>query len=104
MNKSKITCRETLLIYPKFDEPNEIHTGISKVQLGEEISQNNNPITFSSRQLNPAQVNYTTTERELLSVVEALKELRNMILDQQIMGFTAYKILLYKTGNTEREL
>ena len=52
----------------------------SKVQLGEVINQDNKPIAFYSRKLNPAQVNYTTTERELLSIVETLKDLRNILL------------------------
>ena len=57
----------------------------SKLQLGSVISQKGKPIAFYSRKkLNPAQVNYTTTECELLSIVETLKEFRNVLLGQQI--------------------
>ena len=59
----------------------------SKVQLGAVISQDNKPIAFYSRKLNPVQINYTTTERELLFIVETLKELRNILLGQQIKVF-----------------
>ena len=51
---------------------------VSKVQLGAVIRQDNKPIAFYSRKLNPVQGNYTTTERELLSIVETLKDLRNI--------------------------
>ena len=51
----------------------------NKVQLGEEVSQDNKPIGFYSRKLNPAQLNYTTTERELLSIVESLTENRHIL-------------------------
>ena len=76
----KSISRETLLVYPDFNKPFDIHTDASKVQLGAVISQDNKPIAFYSRKLNPAQVNYTTTERELLSIVETLKVLRNILL------------------------
>ena len=56
---------------------------ISNVQLGAVISQNNKPIVFYSRKLNPAQVNYTTTESKLLYNVETLKQFRNILLGQE---------------------
>ena len=71
--------RETSLVHPKFSKPFVIYTDASKVQLGVVISQDNKPIAFYSRKPNPAQVNYTTTEREL----ETLKEFRNILLDQK---------------------
>ena len=74
----------------------------SNVQLEAVISQDNKPIAFSSRKLNPAQVNYATTERELLSIVETVKEFRNMLLGQQIKVYTKHKNLIHNSFNTER--
>ena len=76
----KSISRETLLVNSNFSKPFVIHTDASKVQLGVVISQDNKPIAFYSRKLNPAQVNYTTTEKELLSIEDTLKELRNILL------------------------
>ena len=76
--------RETLLVYPNFSKLFVIHMDASKVHNGAEISQDDKPIAFYSSKLNPAQVNYTTSERELLSIVETLKVLRNILLGQQI--------------------
>ena len=56
------------------------------VQLVAVISQDNKPIAFYSRILNLAQVNHRTTESNLLSIVETLKELRNILLGQQKKG------------------
>ncbi len=89
-------------MYPNFNEVFEIHTNASKTQLGAVISQNGKPVAFYSRKLNPAQTRYTTTERELLAIVETLKEFRNILLGQQIRIYTDHKNLTYKTFNTER--
>ena len=98
----RIISRETLLAYPDFEKPFVIHTDASHTQLGAVISQDNKPIAFYSRKLNPAQTRYTTTERELLSIVETLKEFCNILLGQKIIVRTDHKNLTCKNFNTER--
>eukprot|EP00541_Cyclophora_tenuis_P002436 CAMPEP_0116544896 /NCGR_PEP_ID=MMETSP0397-20121206/2366_1 /TAXON_ID=216820 /ORGANISM="Cyclophora tenuis, Strain ECT3854" /LENGTH=103 /DNA_ID=CAMNT_0004069147 /DNA_START=238 /DNA_END=549 /DNA_ORIENTATION=- len=93
---------ETFLAYPNFSQLSTIHTDASKTQLGSMISQNNKPIAFYSRKLNSAQRNYTTNEKDLLAIVETLKELRNILLGQQLTVYTDQKNLTYKHFNTER--
>ena len=88
-----IIAQETLLAYPDFNKPFEIHTDASHTQLGSVVSQDNKPIAFYSRKLNPAQTRYTTTERELLGIVETLKEFRNILLGQQIVVYTDHQNL-----------
>jgi len=68
------------------------------------ISQDKKPIAFYSRKLNPAQTRYTTTERELLSIVETLKEFRTMLLGYKIIVWTNHKNLTCTNFNTERVL
>jgi len=98
----RIIAKEALLAHPNFNEPFQIHTNASHYQLGAAASQEGKPIAFCSRELNPAQTRCTTTERELLSTVETLKEHRNMLLGQQIEVFTDHKNLVHKHFNTER--
>ena len=98
----RMIAKETLLTYPDFNKPFEIHTDASKLQLGACISQDGKPIAFYSRKLNPAQTRYTTTERELLSIVETLKEFRNILLGQQIIVHTDHQNLTYKQFNSDR--
>ena len=94
--------KESLISYPDFSQSFDLHTDASKTQLGAVLSQNNKPIAFYSRKLNPAQTRYTTTERELLAIVETLKEFRNILLGQTSRVYTDHQNLTYKNFNTER--
>jgi RNase H-like domain found in reverse transcriptase len=99
--KKNIAC-EVQLSYPIFEEGFDIHTDASDTQLGAVISQNGKPIAFYSCKLNDAQKCYTTTERELLAIVETLKEFRNILLGQNITIYTDHQNLTYKNFNTDR--
>ena len=98
----KIMARETILAYPDFDKPFEIHTDASAYQLGACISQGGKPIAFYSRKLTPTQMRYTTTERELLSIVETFKEFRTILLGQKLIVHTDHENLTYKHFNSDR--
>jgi hypothetical protein len=97
-----LIAKETLLTFPDFSQEFEIHTDASKLQLGACISQNGKPVVFYSRKLQPAQTRYTTTEQELLSIVETLKEFRNILLGQKIKVYTDHENLTYKSFNSDR--
>ena len=94
--------KETLLRYPDFSKEFEIHTDASKAQLGTKMAQGGQPIAFYSRRLTDAQTRYTTTERELLAIVETLKEFRSILLGQKIVIHTDHKNLTYANFNTDR--
>ena len=94
--------KETMLNYPDFSKEFEIHTDASNKQLGAVIAQDGKPIAFYSRRLTSAQEKYTVTERELLAIVETLKEFRSILLGQQIVVHTDHQNLTYKNFNTDR--
>ena len=59
----KIVGRYIIIYYPNFIEKFIIHIDASNTQLGGIIIQNGRPIAFYSCKLTPAQINYTTTEK-----------------------------------------
>ena len=71
---------DTMLVYPDHNKSFHIETDASNFQLGAVTKQNNIPVTFSTCKVNLAQKNYTTIKKELLSVVETLKEFCSMLL------------------------
>ena len=70
-----VMTKEIILNYPDFSKVFEIYTAASDRQLCAVISKKGKPLAFYSRKLSSAQCDYTTTEQELLSIVESLKEL-----------------------------
>ena len=87
--------REVLLAYLYSNALFEIHTDAYKLKIGAVISQKGKPIAFYSQKMNIAQQNYTTTEKELLSIVASIKEFCNILLGHQITVYTDHKNLTY---------
>jgi hypothetical protein len=86
-----------MLAFPNFTIKFVIQTDASSRQLGAVIMQNGRPIAFYIRKLNSAQQRYTTTERELLSIVETLREFKNILLGYEIEIWTDHKNLVHET-------
>ena len=51
--------------------------------------------------MNSAQQNYTTTEKELVSILAYIKEFRNILLGNHITVYTEHKNVALKYFNTE---
>ena len=97
-------ARDALLTYPDFIETFKIHTNITAFQLGAVISQKGKNIAYYSNKLTASQQRYTVTDKELLSIVETLKDFRNILLGQKLRIYTDNKELTCKNFNTYRVL
>jgi hypothetical protein len=92
--KQKVS-KETLLAFPDFEKEFHVYTDASNKKLGAVIMQEGKPLAFYIRKLNSAQTRYTTGEQELLSIVETLKEFRDILLGQQVIVHIDHLNILY---------
>ena len=67
----------------------------SDYQLGAVIIHENKPIAFYSCKFNKAQKCYTTGEQEVLSIVETLKEFKNILFGPKLIVHMDHKNILY---------
>jgi hypothetical protein len=98
----KIICREVMLTFPDYSNPFQIYTDASDTYLGAVFTQDEKPVVFYSRKLKSAKKIYSTGEKELLSIVETLREFRNMILGYKIIVHTFHKKLTYAKSTSDR--
>lgn len=94
-----IISKDLGLPFPQFGETFFIHTDVSNYAIGAVLSQevegDLKPLTFASKKLNSAQVNYSTIEKELYAIVWAIKEFRLDILGQKFVIKTDHQPLVW---------
>ena len=96
----RIMARNNLLTYPGFNETFKIHTNASAFQLGAVVSQKGKPIAFYSRELTDDKQWYKVTEREILSIVETVREFRTILFGYKLRVYTDHKNLTRTKINT----
>ena len=85
---------DVLCAYPDHNKPLHIFTDASDYQLDAWIMQDGKPVTFYSKKLNSAQMNYTTINKEFLCVVATLQEFCSMLLGVELHVHTNHQNIL----------
>ena len=98
----KLVSGDVLLRFPDHSKPFQIYTDASKYQLGATIKQDNKPIAYFSKKLNPAQRRYSTIEQEMLAIVTVLKEYKSFLYGGNVIIHTDHKISLAETSANDR--
>ncbi|KAM1476364.1 hypothetical protein TB2_037353 [Malus domestica] len=88
-----------IIVPPDWSLPFELMCDASDYALGVVLGQRKDRrphvIYYASRTLNDAQLNYSTTEKELLAVVFALDKFRSYLIGTKVIVFTDYAALKY---------
>ena len=96
---------EPILQSPDWDLPFEIMCDASDYAVGavlwQRLDKKPTAICYASKTLVKAQINYTTTEKELLAVVYALEKFRPYILGSKIIIYTDHAALKYLLSKKE---
>ena len=98
-----VMAQDVMIRYPDHNLPFHVYTDASDFQLGAVIMQNSAPVAFYSRKLNAAQRNYCVIEKELLSIVETLREYRTMLFGfKEVHVHTYHRNLMFNKLTSQR--
>ncbi|CAN6695209.1 unnamed protein product [Malus baccata var. baccata] len=95
--KEKLTSAP-IIVPPDWSLPFELMCDASDYALGAVLGQRHKQphvIYYASRTLNDAQLNYSTTEKELLAVVFALDKFRSYLIGTKVIVYTDHAALKY---------
>jgi hypothetical protein len=89
-----------ILVFPDWSKEFNVHVDASSIALGAVLAHPgavyiDHPITFARRKLSTSKMNYTTTEREGLSMVYALQKFRHYLLRGHFKMFIDHYALKY---------
>jgi len=96
---------------PKYYKDKPAHfectTDASDYALGAVITQDGHPIAYRSRKLQPRERNYAVHEKELLAIVDSVKDWRHYIEGQKVTVFTDHQSLTHfmdQPGVSQRQV
>ncbi|GAU23642.1 hypothetical protein TSUD_304170 [Trifolium subterraneum] len=94
-----------VIVTPQWDLPFELMCDASDYAVGAVLGQNRSKffhaIYYVSKVLNENQVNYTTTEKELLAIVFALEKFRSYLIGSKVIVFTNHAALRHLLTKNE---
>ena len=94
-----------IMTVPNWSQPFEVMCDASDFAIGAVLGQRRDKlfraIYYASRTLNEAQLNYTTTEKEMLAVVLACDKFHSYLIGTKVIVFTDHAALRYLFGKKD---
>ncbi|XP_075101815.1 uncharacterized protein LOC142177243 [Nicotiana tabacum] len=88
-----------IIIGPDWAQPFELMCDASDIAIGAVLGQRRDKIFhsiyYASKTMNPAQMNYTVTEKELLAVVWAFDKFRSYLVGTKVIVYTDHSAIRY---------
>jgi hypothetical protein len=101
----KLLTSAPIIMAPDWSLPFELMCDASDFALGAILGQRINKVPraiyYTSRTLNDAQLNYSTTEKELLVIIFALEKFRSYMIDSKVILFINHAALRYLFGKKD---
>ncbi len=96
-----LMAADALAAYPNHNKRFYVKPDACDFQLGACIIQEGRPVTYFLQKLTKSQQNYTTMEKEMLSIATTLKEFQGMLLSADIHVFMDHNNLMFDTLKTQ---
>ena len=90
-----VLCSAPVLRYPDYKQMFTLTTDARNVGLGTILSQEVQEVCYISRTLNKAELNYDTSEKELLAIIWTVKRLRQYLLGRKFIIQTNHQALTW---------
>ena len=95
-----VLSEQLTLIFPDFEKSFYLTTDASNIAIGGVLQKkdeydNLRPLTFFSRKLNKAEMNYSTIEKEALAIIYGLNMYKTLCLGYPIIVHTDHRPLVW---------